>query len=70
MRRHLIVNRRIALGPPSAVAHADHVNALDDSGTGPTTPDFVCGGRYPSGLRHTGTDWPIREVLVREKWRS
>ncbi|MFI8184757.1 nuclear transport factor 2 family protein [Actinacidiphila glaucinigra] len=72
VRQHLIVNRRITLEPPSAVARADYVNPmrLDDPGTKATAPNFVCGGRYTFGLRHTGTGWRIQEVLVREKWRS
>ncbi|MFE0628490.1 nuclear transport factor 2 family protein [Streptomyces sp. NPDC058864] len=72
VRQHLIVNRRIVLDPPSAEALADYVNPmrLDDPGTKPTAPNFVCGGRYTFGLRHTGAGWRIREVLVREKWRS
>lgn len=72
VRQHLVVNRRIALDPPSAVAHADYVNPmrLGEAGAGPTAPNFVCGGRYTFGLRHTGTGWRIAEVLVREKWRS
>ncbi|MEU4096687.1 nuclear transport factor 2 family protein [Streptomyces sp. NPDC026673] len=72
VRQHLIVNRRIVLDPPAAVAHADYVNPmrLGDEEAGPVTPNFVCGGRYTFTLGHTGAGWRIREVLVREKWRT
>ncbi|MFG2305328.1 nuclear transport factor 2 family protein [Actinacidiphila glaucinigra] len=57
VRRHLIVNRRIALEPPSAVAGADYVYPmrLDDPGTKATAPHIVYGGRYAFGPRHTGS---------------
>ncbi|MFF7214592.1 nuclear transport factor 2 family protein [Streptomyces sp. NPDC008238] len=78
VRQHLIVNRRITLAPPSAgaeaeaEAEADYVNPmrLAGPGTESTAPDFVCGGRYTFGLRHTTSDWRVHAVVVREKWRS
>ncbi|MGW3244063.1 nuclear transport factor 2 family protein [Streptomyces sp. NPDC001070] len=72
VRQHLIVNRRITLDPPAAMAHADYVNPmrLGDDGPGPAAPNFVCGGRYTFTLRRTPAGWRIQEVLVREKWRT
>ena len=79
MRQHLIVNRRVRFGVleqdtgDTAQVRADYVNpmrfAADGDGTGPSAPDFVCGGRYAFGLVRTDDGWRLREVVVQEKWR-
>ncbi len=76
MRQHLIVNRRVRFGilerdtGDTAQVQADYVNPMRLAGDGSAAPDFVCGGRYAFELRRTHDGWRLREVVVREKWRS
>ncbi|WEO98725.1 nuclear transport factor 2 family protein [Streptomyces sp. FXJ1.172] len=77
MRQHLIVNRRIRFGlldhdtGDTARVQADYLNPMRfATDTTPTAPDLVCGGRYDFALLRTTEGWRLREVIVREKWRS
>jgi hypothetical protein len=84
MRQHLIVNRRVRFGllegdiGDTARVGADYVNPMRFAGSAEgtaaspasTAPDFVCGGRYAFELLRTTEGWRLREVVVREKWRT
>ncbi|OLZ72298.1 hypothetical protein AV521_09970 [Streptomyces sp. IMTB 2501] len=77
MRQHLIVNRRVRFGildhdtGDTASVRADYLNPMRfATGNGPTAPDLVCGGRYDFALLRTREGWRLREVVVKEKWRS
>ncbi|WP_369387905.1 nuclear transport factor 2 family protein [Streptomyces sp. CG1] len=77
MRQHLIVNRRVRFGildhdtGDTASVRADYLNPMRFTTTdGPTAPDLICGGRYDFALLRTPEGWRLREVVVKEKWRS
>ncbi|MFB7503457.1 nuclear transport factor 2 family protein [Streptomyces broussonetiae] len=77
MRQHLIVNRRIHFGlldhdtGDTARVQADYLNPMRfATGSTPTAPDLVCGGRYDFALLRTAEGWRLHEVAVDEKWRS
>ncbi|MEU2563871.1 nuclear transport factor 2 family protein [Streptomyces longispororuber] len=80
MRQHLIVNRRVRFDVreqdvgDTARVRADYVNpmrfATEADGAPGTAPDLTCGGRYEFAALRTQSGWRLREVVVREKWRS
>ncbi|WP_190135211.1 nuclear transport factor 2 family protein [Streptomyces longispororuber] len=80
MRQHLIVNRRVRFGVreqdvgDTARIRADYVNPLrfatGADGVPGTAPDLTCGGRYEFAALRTHGGWRLRQVVVREKWRS
>ncbi|MFF4959295.1 nuclear transport factor 2 family protein [Streptomyces sp. NPDC001222] len=86
VRQHLVVNRHLRFDSlahdigDTARVRADYVNPmrlattepLAGTGTddGPSAPDFVCGGRYAFSFLRTEDGWRLRQVVVREKWRS
>ncbi|MFG2503619.1 nuclear transport factor 2 family protein [Streptomyces sp. NPDC048441] len=84
MRQHLIVNRKLRFGTldqdigDTAHVQADYVNPMrytprqgdSDGGTESTAPDFIFGGRYAFTALRTHDGWRLRQVTVREKWRS
>ncbi|MEI5102344.1 nuclear transport factor 2 family protein [Streptomyces sp. PmtG] len=80
MRQHLIVNRKIHFDlrdqdiGDTAHVRADYVNPMrftDEPGSTPAgPPDLTSGGRYEFTVLRTHGGWRLRQVVVREKWRS
>ncbi|WP_172383697.1 nuclear transport factor 2 family protein [Streptomyces sp. MNP-20] len=80
IRQHFIVNRRLRFGVreqdvgDTARVRADYLNPMRFAGepdAGPATaPDLTCGGRYEFTALRTHGGWRLRQVVVREKWRS
>ncbi|MFI6862185.1 nuclear transport factor 2 family protein [Streptomyces sp. NPDC050421] len=59
------------MNPMRLVSEADGGRSGDSgSGSRPTAPNFVSGGRYAFELLRTDDGWRIQGVTVHEKWRD